>query len=374
MENALDLGVARWQDLVAQVRPLADPIARVKAVHDWIILHAAYDVETLDRFERDGTGASVAFRAEGVLERGLAVCAGYADAAQFLFGKVSIEARTVANQTHAWNMVKVAGHWYHLDLTWDDPIPDVPGRVVYDYFLLSTATLRRARTMDAPDHPWAERDYLQDCAEWNGLPIAHTLSDLDRVLERGRRGPDDIQFFTRNLDFQKVVKAAWARLGAAAAGRTAYSHGHEHFRHILIRRGPDTSGAPPGRMRGAWFRLSAGTEAMTISATRRDSRAVLGREEVKRLFGSLKDAEGNPIYKYFAPEVPTLEFRFEPASGWGARVAPSAANGFRLCSAGRADQELNETFKAIDRGDRLVLWSRRLGRTVPGGTFTVTDP
>ena len=37
---------------------------------------------------------------------------------------------------HGWNIVKVDGNWYNIDLTWDDPITKSGKHVIrYDYFL-----------------------------------------------------------------------------------------------------------------------------------------------------------------------------------------------------------------------------------------------
>ena len=36
---------------------------------------------------------------------------------------------------HCWNLIKIYGNWHHVDMTWDDPITNVEGRVLHDYFL-----------------------------------------------------------------------------------------------------------------------------------------------------------------------------------------------------------------------------------------------
>ena len=48
-----------------------------------------------------------------------------------------------------WNMVKVDGKWYHMDVTWDDPLTS-DGRPMlrYDYFLISEAKIREDHTID----------------------------------------------------------------------------------------------------------------------------------------------------------------------------------------------------------------------------------
>ena len=53
---------------------------------------------------------------------GKAQCAGYADAFLQTAKACGIEARYVYNATHAWNLVELDGDWYHVDVTWEDPI------------------------------------------------------------------------------------------------------------------------------------------------------------------------------------------------------------------------------------------------------------
>lgn len=54
----------------------------------------------------------------------------------------------VASGLHEWNLVRVNHEWYHLDATWNNPVPNLPGNGRMDYFLVSDMTLR-------VDHTWA---------------------------------------------------------------------------------------------------------------------------------------------------------------------------------------------------------------------------
>jgi transglutaminase/protease-like cytokinesis protein 3 len=45
-------------------------------------------------------------------------------------------------------MVRVDGMWYHLDVTWDDPVPDQKGVVQYDHFLVSDRFIAKSRQFD----------------------------------------------------------------------------------------------------------------------------------------------------------------------------------------------------------------------------------
>ncbi len=41
------------------------------------------------------------------------------------------------DMNHIWNVVQVGGNWYHIDVTWNDPTADKPGRSSHTNFLLS---------------------------------------------------------------------------------------------------------------------------------------------------------------------------------------------------------------------------------------------
>lgn len=53
---------------------------------------------------------------------GEAQCAGYADAFLQTAKACGLNARYVYNTSHAWNLVELDGDWYHVDVTWEDPI------------------------------------------------------------------------------------------------------------------------------------------------------------------------------------------------------------------------------------------------------------
>ena len=56
--------------------------------------------------------------------------------------KYNIPNFKVVSENHIWNAVYLDEQWYHLDLTWDDPISDI--NVSRDtYFLIDTKTLEK---------------------------------------------------------------------------------------------------------------------------------------------------------------------------------------------------------------------------------------
>ena len=118
-------------------------IDKEKAVHDWIILHCKYDEKN---YYADTVPWS-SYNPEGVFINGTAVCNGYALAFQLCMEILGIESKIVVGTAsynyHAWNIVKMDdGCWYHVDVTWDDPIPDREGRINYRYFNITDSYMR----------------------------------------------------------------------------------------------------------------------------------------------------------------------------------------------------------------------------------------
>ncbi|MFN9116324.1 MAG: transglutaminase domain-containing protein, partial [Bacteroidota bacterium] len=147
----------RVAEIVAElITPGMHPHQQVRVLHEWVVLNTAYDTS----FSRYG--------ADDILRDGMAVCNGYAlllealltEAgfnALFVTGTIRPEHRsditavggaTLTDGGHAWNMVQLDGQWYHLDATWDDPVPDEPGRIMYNYYLLTDEEVGITRTID----------------------------------------------------------------------------------------------------------------------------------------------------------------------------------------------------------------------------------
>ena len=87
------------------------------------------------------------YSVDGVLINGEAVCQGYAETIKLFLDLLDVESHLVfgfgvhsdgTREAHVWNLVKLDDdNWYHVDATWNDPYPDVVGRVLYTYFNLS---------------------------------------------------------------------------------------------------------------------------------------------------------------------------------------------------------------------------------------------
>ena len=79
---------------------------------------------------------------------------------------------TSAPMKHAWNLVKLDGAWYHVDITWDDSV-SLPTHTSYTYFLQSDTGLATTdKDLTEPHRDWQTTETADstkyDSAVWRG--------------------------------------------------------------------------------------------------------------------------------------------------------------------------------------------------------------
>lgn len=89
---------------------------------------------------------------------GSAVCDGYAKAAKLMLNEYGVECDFIIGTCtngggHAWNMVKLDGEWYHMDVCWNDGASewDAEGRT--QYLLVTDEYMYQSRTWEAANYP-----------------------------------------------------------------------------------------------------------------------------------------------------------------------------------------------------------------------------
>lgn len=129
--ETLDAFLTRQVSIIlTQIPPDADDLKKVQVFHDYICRSST--------FMKGGTTASTVV---GALVDGASQCLGYAKGLQYLCNIADIPCLVVTGTnengaSHAWNMVQMAGDWYNVDCTWDDPVLKVydAANVSYMYF------------------------------------------------------------------------------------------------------------------------------------------------------------------------------------------------------------------------------------------------
>lgn len=149
-----DLLKTKADRVLAEAKKLPNDYQRLKYVHDWISENTVYK----------DSGQKYTKRADGPIIQGTAICSGYSKALMYFAQELGIpclciEGRT--NEEHLWNMVKLNGNWYHVDMTYDDPnTPSGANALRYDYFLVSDSTISQDHTItDGMILPSAPNDY-----------------------------------------------------------------------------------------------------------------------------------------------------------------------------------------------------------------------
>lgn len=124
------------------------------AAHDYIINNCRYDTNLLE----NKTIPPESYTAYGVLKMGVGVCEGYAKAMKFLLDGLGIDSLIVVGQSkgenHAWNLVKLDDGYYHVDVTWDDPVIDDGQDIIrYNFFNLNDSEISKTHTWNKENYP-----------------------------------------------------------------------------------------------------------------------------------------------------------------------------------------------------------------------------
>ena len=146
------------QKIVNRAEKLKTPYDKLLFCHDTLVDETEYDKGAAELVISNGPGVekSESTGAYGCLVRHHAVCSGYSAALQVLAGRLGIPCARIhgtdlrSGAPHEWNIVELEGEWYHVDVTWDDPIYAGGGGFrVHDYFCVDTATILYNHTIES---------------------------------------------------------------------------------------------------------------------------------------------------------------------------------------------------------------------------------
>ena len=149
-------------------------VEKALLVHDRIALNCAYDYEN---YLNDAV-PFYSYSMYGVLVTGVGVCQGYAEAYLYILRQLGIDGYLCESETlnHAWNIIIINGEEYHVDITWDDPVNDVTGRVKHTNFLRSTEGMY-ATGHEADDYASTPVSTTYDNSFWQDSLSAFQLVD-----------------------------------------------------------------------------------------------------------------------------------------------------------------------------------------------------
>lgn len=130
------------------ITPDMTNVDKIKAIHDYIINNTVYDNEKADNLHNQDYVAKYRSQtAYGPLIEGFGICGGYSDAMTLFLNKMNLKNYKISSDNHVWNLVNLDGSWYHLDLTWDDPVVNTKENLLlHNFFLISSSELESKNT------------------------------------------------------------------------------------------------------------------------------------------------------------------------------------------------------------------------------------
>lgn len=132
--------------IISSAMKEADNVGRLMNVYKYFVDNFEYE-------EVDAENKKFHYPASPFLYK-RAVCDGFSLAFSYVINRVGIECGVVSgygtkesyNSEHMWNIVRLNGKYYHLDVTWDISTKSTGSRFL-DYFLIDDALAMR-------DHIW----------------------------------------------------------------------------------------------------------------------------------------------------------------------------------------------------------------------------
>lgn len=254
----------------AMVADLADfdDVTKALLLHDRL----ASACEYAENYETDdGEFENGIYTAYGALVSNKAVCEGYSLAYSYLLSRVGIDSRLCSSDrlVHTWNIVTIDGVEYHVDVTHDDPIPDIGGQVMHDYFLCSTQKLHElGRT--APDYDSTPNDTRYDDYFWSGSHSEVIAKDgvlyyIDSVNHTVMRDGATLFDITDrwNYDSEYIYNDSFVRLAIDRDG-TVYINDKHSVYELDTYRGTLTSIWTPATEGNQIFGMSLQNGTLTV--------------------------------------------------------------------------------------------------------------
>ena len=127
--RAFNSGVAR---VVAYANKADTAIGKLLLANDYLCVNFEYD-----------TSYSI-YSPDEMLSSGKGVCQAYMLLYRAVLNELGLKSDTATSEAmnHTWNMVYLNGSWYHIDVTWNDPLSDRPLGAFHDNFLRSDSGIR----------------------------------------------------------------------------------------------------------------------------------------------------------------------------------------------------------------------------------------
>lgn len=185
------------------------------AIHDYLVKNLTYDLSV---------GAN--YNAYDALINKKSVCGGYAECFMTFMMLLDIPCHTISGtgqrEEHIWNIVCLDGQWYHVDVTWDDPINEIEDNTFanHTYFNITEAEAAQEHSWNAvPSVYETANSYAYSYAAQSKLQNFTSQASLNNFIKSQiRSGQRHIEFTaTFDADLNSALKAANVSLSYSAS-------------------------------------------------------------------------------------------------------------------------------------------------------------
>lgn len=176
MKEAFDKNTA---ELMEGITDSMSDVEKLLALHDALACHVTYTKVPGGKYDKS------IYTAYGSIVEGVGVCQAYTMGYSYLAKLAGVDdIHVVSNEYHSWNMVKLDGEWYHVDVTYDDPVNDIQGRVIHKYFLISDKTLQQNDT--GANHATWTPSYSATSTKYEGADNYWSKTDSKVTFDNGK--------------------------------------------------------------------------------------------------------------------------------------------------------------------------------------------
>lgn len=137
-------------------------VEKALIIHDRLAANCEYDQDGVN----SGNVSDESYTMYGIFVNKKAVCQGYTHAYSYLLNLLGIDSYSCRStaMNHVWNIVVIDGKRYHIDVTWDDPVSDIIGRVMHNNFMKSSDVFLTSHV--ATDYDVSPSDTRYDNVFW----------------------------------------------------------------------------------------------------------------------------------------------------------------------------------------------------------------
>ena len=168
---------------------------RELTIHNYLAANYRYDIEAATNPNANNVRTH---SITGLLLDGKGVCEAYSNAFMLLCRMSGIKCYLATGELdgvrHQWNIVELNGEYYNVDLTSDDPVPDEPGKIYYNYLNLSDAEISKTHRLDSSNIKCSGLRF--NYYSYNNLVVSNREDLLILLNDKLNRGIREITFKT----------------------------------------------------------------------------------------------------------------------------------------------------------------------------------